>query len=134
MEKDYTVVQINSSSKGKISCAKKFATKMQKHPSYLEKKMMYLLDTLNIKYDFQHVIYILTKDNQLDKFYIADFFIRDKNIAIEVDGKFHEMQVEKDNARIMDIQNHYPEIGFIRWKNEDFKSEKSIKLLRTILS
>ena len=95
---------------------------------------MYLLDTLNIKYDFQHVIYILTKDNQLDKFYIADFFIRDKNIAIEVDGKFHEMQVEKDNARITDIQNHYPEIGFIRWKNEDFKSEKSIKLLRTILS
>lgn len=134
MKDDYIALTLNKDDRRKIYNAKNFAEKMKENPSYLEKKMINLLDNLKVQYDFQRIIFISSKDRHIDKFYIADFFVNKRNIIIEVDGKFHEQQQEKDKARIEDIQKHYPELGVIRWRNEDFFLEESVNQLCKLLN
>ena len=53
-------------------------------------------------------------------FYIADFYCSEKKLVIELDGAFHENQVEYDN-----IRNHTMNamgIAVLRIRNEDVDS------------
>lgn len=111
------------------SWAKNYATKMRNEPSPLEQRMIEFLDCHGVEYQFQKIFYIKRKDNRIEKFYIADFYIPSRNIILETDGKFHDNQIKQDNQRSYDIKKHFPNVKILRWRFSDFKSPSKVKNL-----
>ena len=58
--------------------------------------------------------------NGAPKFYVADFYCHAKKLVIEVDGKIHEKQMERDKFRTYIINQLG--IQVIRIKNEELKN------------
>ena len=106
---------------------------MRKHPSYLEQKMIELLDSWKVQYEFQKIIYIRSKGGFIKQYYIADFYIPKKHLIIEVDGQFHKEQSSLDELRTKTIQKHYPKITVARWENRDFTCYNSLKQLKKLV-
>ena len=102
-----------------ISQARCRAEEMRIWPSPLEEKMKKYLDINNIRYEDQKIFYITDDDGWIIRYYIADFYIPDLNIVLEVDGKFHNKQKQKDKNRTKRIQENYPGIEVLRftWKD-----------------
>jgi very-short-patch-repair endonuclease len=105
------------------------AGEMKAWPSPLEERMKSFLDEHYIDYEFQKIFYITGDDGWIIRYYIADFYIPDKDIIIEVDGKFHDNQVQKDKNRTKVIQEHYPEIEVLRYAWEDLNDEDTMEEL-----
>lgn len=99
------------------------ASEMKAWPSPLEEKMKEFLEENWIFYEEQKIFYICAEDGWIIRYYIADFFIPDKNIIIEVDGCFHDKQRQKDKERTKVIQEHYPNIEVLRYKWEDLRDD-----------
>ena len=80
--------------------------------------MLICLDAYEVKYEFQKIFYIYADDGWIERYYIADFYVPDKKLIIEVDGKFHEEHKLHDKMRTKEIQEHYPGIEVMRfdWK------------------
>ena len=108
------------------------ASEMTMFPSPLEEMMKSFLDEHSIKYDFQRIFYIFADDGWIVRYYIADFYIPDKAIIIEVDGKFHDKQLLHDKLRTRAIQEQYPEVSVLRygWKDLDDKQKMTDLLWR----
>lgn len=72
------------------------------------------LDSLEIKYIFQHIIAYTESD-----FYIVDFFIPEKKLIVELDGKFHyeKENLKKDMARTVRLEK-------LNYKVERFKNSE----------
>lgn len=128
------VARVKAHNKEVVSSAEFRAREMDVWPSPLEEKMKVLLDRYDIRYETQKIFYIYADDGWIIRYYIADFYIPDKKVVIEVDGKFHDKQKQKDKMRTRDIQEHYPGIDVVRWKAEDFKNPSSIEELLNIVS
>jgi very-short-patch-repair endonuclease len=94
------------------------AEEMKIWPSPLEERMLLCLDAYGIKYEFQKIFYIYADDGWIERYYISDFYVPDKKLIIEVDGKFHEEHKLHDKMRTKEIQEHYPGIEVMRfnWK------------------
>lgn len=107
--------------------SKHYSEEMRVNPSELEKRMIDFLNTHNIQYEFQKAFLIKNKNKNIDRFYIADFYIPSKNLIIETDGAFHDRQVKEDYFRTKDIQAHYPNVKVIRWRWHDFESYTKMK-------
>ena len=106
------------------------AEEMKTWPSRLEERMQEFLDGMNIKYEFQKIFYIYADDGWIIRYYIADFYIPDKDIIIEVDGKFHDDQKLHDKNRTKTIQQHYPEVEVLRYTWSDLSDDqKMVELL-----
>jgi very-short-patch-repair endonuclease len=88
--------------------AKYRARQMDTWPSPLEEKMKEFLDKYNVGYEFQKIFYIYADDGWIIRYYIADFYIPEKEIIIEVDGKFHDEHKLHDKNRTKEIQEQYP--------------------------
>ena len=86
--------------------------------------MQRVLDKHHIKYEFQKIFYIYADDGWITRYYIADFYIPNKKIIIEVDGKFHDEHRLHDKQRTKDIQKLYPEVEVLRYKWKDVSDEK----------
>ena len=97
------------------------AKQMEVWPSPLEEKMQEFLIKRDIYYETQKIFYIYADDGWITRYYIADFFVPEANLIIEVDGKFHDNQKQKDKNRTKDIQENYPNVEVFRWKWGDFK-------------
>jgi very-short-patch-repair endonuclease len=97
------------------------AKQMEVWPSPLEEKMQEFLIKRDIYYEAQKIFYIYADDGWITRYYIADFFVPEANLIIEVDGKFHDNQKQKDKNRTKDIQENYPNVEVFRWKWSDFK-------------
>lgn len=110
-----------------ISQAEYRAEEMKVWPSPLEERMKKFLDEHCIRYEFQKIFYIYGDKNWILRYYIADFYIPDKDIIIEVDGKFHNKQKQKDKTRTRIIQENYPEIEVLRFAWEDLKDEDTME-------
>ena len=96
------------------------AAEMEIFPSKLEERMMDFLDRNDISYESQKIFYIYADDGWIIRYYIADFFIPEKNIIIEVDGKkYHEHHSQKDKERTRIIQENYPGVEVLRYTWED---------------
>lgn len=95
------------------------AWEMRIKPSWLEKQMMEFLDNHSIKYEFQKIFYIADKNQYIQRYFIADFFIPDRNLIIEMDGKFHKEQIKYDKMRTELIKEHYRKIKVIRFTYND---------------
>ena len=95
------------------------ATQMDTWPSPLEERMKEFLDRHSIYYKSQKIFYIYADDGWITRYYIADFYIPDKKIIIEVDGKFHEDHKQHDKMRTKEIQEQYPGVEVLRYKWKD---------------
>ena len=104
------------------------AEEMQIFPSKLEERMRDFLDRRNIEYEFQKVFYIYADDGWILRYYIADFYISEANLIIEVDGKFHDNQKQHDKNRTKTIQEQYP-VEVYRWRWKDFDDEDKVEEL-----
>lgn len=106
--------------------ARSRAEEMNLWPSPLEERMKHLLDECGVVYESQKVFYIRAKDGWIIKYYIADFYIPDKAIIIEVDGKFHDKQQLHDKLRTRTIQEQYPEVSILRYGWKDLEDKAKI--------
>jgi very-short-patch-repair endonuclease len=102
---------------------------MKLWPSPLEEKMQNLLDENNIEYESQKIFYIYADDGWIIRYYIADFFVPNANLIIEVDGKFHDEHKLHDKERTKIIQENYPEVEIYRWRGKDFKDKYKVEEL-----
>ena len=86
---------------------------------------------LNKKFNRQRPIFfdLLGKNT----FYISDFYCHEKKLVIEVDGKIHESQEEKDALR-SEVINSLG-IKVIRFKNEEIENsiDKVLNEIKTEL-
>ena len=95
------------------------ATQMDTWPSPLEERMKEFLDRYSIYYKSQKIFYIYADNGWITRYYIADFYIPDKKIIIEVDGKFHDDHKQHDKMRTKEIQEQYPGVEVLRYKWKD---------------
>ena len=84
---------------------------------------------LGIKFLRQHPI--VFKIDEKERFFIADFYCREKRLVVEIDGKIHLKQKEYDQYRNLIIQ----ELGLrvIRVKNKTIENELD-KFLHDVLT
>jgi very-short-patch-repair endonuclease len=112
-----------------IETAEYRATQMKLWPSPLEERMQNLLDENNIEYESQKIFYIYADDGWIIRYYIADFFVPNANLIIEVDGKFHDDHKLHDKERTKIIQENYSEVEIYRWRGKDFKDKYKVEEL-----
>lgn len=120
-------MNIKAHNKEVIRFATSRAEEMISFPSPLEERMISLLNKNNIFFEFQKIFYIRAKDGYIIRYYIADFYIPDRAIIIEVDGKFHDKHKLHDKQRTKDIQRQYPGIEVLRYKWKDVADEKKME-------
>lgn len=125
--------KIQNHNREMIAQAEYRAGEMIAFPSKLEERMMSFLDNLGICYEFQKIFYIYADDGWIIRYYIADFYVPDKNIIIEVDGKFHDRQRLHDKHRTKMIQEHYPDVEVLRYTWNDLSDSDRMEELRWIL-
>lgn len=117
-----------------IASANYRASQMDTWPSPLEERMKEFLDENYVEYESQKIFYIYAEDGWIIRYYIADFFIPDRNIIIEVDGKFHDDHKQHDKMRTREIQEQYPEVEVLRYRWKDLSDEGKMEdLLERIL-
>lgn len=94
-----------------------------------ERNFRSFLDRNFIKYEFQKIIYIRDCVGNIQKFYIADFYLPDMKLIIEVDGEYHKdlLQMEADLNREIDIKRAYPTINILRIDNEKTSNSSYIE-------
>lgn len=131
--RDLLPVQKKSHNEYMRNYAEKFAKKLIKNPSWLEKQMMEFLKNHGIKYEFQKIFYIKDKAGVIKQFFIVDFYFPYKRVALEVDGAYHKNQVDYDEYRTRKIQKHYPKVTIVRWETKDFRSYNNMKKLLELI-
>lgn len=110
-----------------IAQAEYRAGEMTVFPSRLEEMMMEFLDSNGVGYEFQKIFYIYDDDGWIRRYFIADFFIPERNIIIEVDGKFHSRHRQKDKDRTRIIQESYPDIQVLRYTWNDLSDDDMMR-------
>lgn len=116
----------------KQSYAKECARVMRANPSPLEEEMMEFLDEHHLDYVFQKIFYI-TQGDQIERFFIADFYFPSTHIILETDGQFHHKRVRQDAKRTDLLLTYYPEVRVIRWEWVDFKNAEKVRELLALL-
>jgi very-short-patch-repair endonuclease len=111
-----------------MKSAQSRAEEMKTWPSPLEERMIAFLDTHNIKYESQYIFYIF-KGDWIIKYYIADFYVPEKKLIIEVDGKFHDKHKLHDKQRTKDIQKQYLGVEVLRYQWKDLSDATKMKEL-----
>lgn len=91
---------------------------LYKNSTPSEKKTSSILKSLNIRFEPQVFFF----DSISKKTYFLDFFLYERNIALEVDGTYHKFNKEYDKNR----DSFFKSIGIktIRIKNEEVSFEK----------
>lgn len=121
--------KIQSHNREMIAQAEYRAGEMIAFPSKLEERMMSFLDDLGICYEFQKIFYIYADDGWIIRYYIADFFVPQANIIIEVDGKFHDEHKQHDKMRTKEIQEQYPDVEVLRYRWKDLSDREKMEEL-----
>lgn len=94
--KDNTIILEN-----RIALANKRRKELIANQTVYEKNVKAHLESLEIEYEFQKIMFTL--DNY---FYIVDFYLPGYNIILEVDGRHHkkEGQKKRDNKRSRELK------------------------------
>ncbi len=98
--------------------ALELAREMRKHPTKAEKifwEMVRNRRFYNIKFYRQYPLFY--DFGGKESFFITDFYIYEKKLAVEIDGKRHEKTKEEDAMRT-EMINHLG-ISVARFKNEE---------------
>lgn len=101
--------------------AKTYSVKMMLNPSPLEDRMANYFNVRGIEYVTQKPFFITDKNGKIIKFFIADFYIPNAKLIVEVDGKFHKNEQEYDNLRDELIKEQYKGTTIVRltWHDLD---------------
>ncbi len=95
------------------------ARTLRKNMTEAEEKLWFFLRNrrfCGLKFLRQHpIIYDLI--NNEPRYYIADFYCSEKKLIVELDGKIHEFQKEKDQFRDEILADQG--LRILRLKNED---------------
>lgn len=110
---------IRAHNKEVMASAEYRAAEMRSWPSPLEERMKTFLEDNYINFEEQKVFYICANDGYILRYYIADFYIPDKKIIIEVDGKFHDDHKQHDKRRTQEIQEQHPDVEVLRYRWKD---------------
>lgn len=101
----------------------KYAKENRKKLTYAEKVMKKLLLKFKIKFRTQRQF----------GFYIVDFLIPEKRIAIEIDGEYHNERKEYDNKRTNYLEKIW-EIKVIRFSNSYILNERNHENIKEIIN
>ncbi len=109
--------------------ARKYRDKLIKNTTKYEKIFKYIIDTMSVVYNFQHIVFVNAR-----KFYIVDFHLPKYKLIIEIDGVHHYSKDgrTKDKERTV----HLKKLGYkvIRFKNEEmFDPDTVEKYLHKLL-
>ena len=109
----------------------KYRTDLISRITNSEKLFRSFLDRNGYRYEFQKIIYLYEDSNssKITKFYIADFYIKQLHLIIEIDGGYHTtiQQINYDNDKDKRIKKQYPTINILRIKNEDCSNKILLK-------
>lgn len=95
-----------------------------------ELKMKDILDSMGVAYEYQKILYVG------GNFYIADFFLPEHNIIIEVDGGIHYNQEQLIKDRLRDSAFAKRGVLTIRFDTEDrtFNFDVNVCLRKVLLN
>ena len=110
------------------------AREMRTWPSPLEEKMIAFLEEHGIDYHFQKIFYITADDGWIIRYYIADFYLEDCNVIIEMDGKFHNKHKQADRDRTKAIEEVCPGVEVLRFRWKDMSDASKMRRLLAIIS
>ena len=96
---------------------RKVANEMRSSPTLAEKEMWDFLRKYFPQYDFNRQV-------PMDQF-IVDFYCREKNLVIEVDGEIHDSQKERDAERDNILTIKFG-LRILRFKNQEVMLGKEI--------
>ena len=125
--------RIREHNKEVILSAEYRADEMKYFPSPLEVRMRLFLDRHYVAYECQKIFYIYADDGWIVRYYIADFYIPEHNLIIEVDGKFHDKHRQHDKMRTKIIQENYPNVEELRYTWNDLSDKNKMKELLKIV-
>lgn len=129
------MVDIKQHNREVINTAKSRCQEMRTWPSPLEERMQKYLDSHGIQYEFQKIFYIYGDNGYIVRYFIADFFLPNYNLIVEVDGKFHDKHRQADRDRTKLIQANYPGVEVMRFTWKDLSDKgKMKKLLNRVYS
>lgn len=105
--------------------ASRFIQDMVFNPTVAERKVEELLKHNHVVYISQYPIYIKDENGKIVRFYIADFYIPENNVIVEVDGGYHDIDIQKryDAFRTEDICSYDPELRVFRITNEQVEDD-----------
>ena len=97
----------NKKSNQLINLSKQAKRKLVNKTTHAENKFKKYLSDQNVNYEFQKIIYLKDNEGNVTDFYIADFYVTDYNLIIELDGDYHDNddQIEKDIERDETLKN-----------------------------
>lgn len=113
--------------------AEERAEEMKAWPSPLEERMQKFLEDHWIFYKPQHIFYIYADNGWINRYYIADFYLPDEKLIIEVDGKFHDKQKQHDRDRTRLIQQNYPGTEVVRFNYKELGDENKLSELLCLI-
>ena len=118
---------INESSK---DISERFRKELVSKATGAELKFKQFLDKNMVAYKFQKIVYISIDCKQ--KFYIADFFFKQYNLIVELDGGYHNTpdQKIKDDMRTM----HLRRSGYFVLRFDNSSTDDCRSLYNEILS
>lgn len=109
--------------KEKSDNSDKFRNELIKKATGAELKFKQFLDKNMVAYKFQKIVYVSIDCKQ--KFYIADFFFKQYNLIVELDGGYHSTpdQKIKDDMRTMHLRRSgYFVLRFDNSRTDDCRS------------
>ena len=101
-KKEEYLQKVKTQSKKRLQeTAEKFRSDLIKNQTPSEARLKVILRLMGIKYEFQKIYY--TKKS----FYVADFYLTEHDIVIELDGGYHNTQEQKkkDSIRTKELKN-----------------------------
>lgn len=120
-------IVINESTK---DISERFRKELVSKATGAELKLKQFLDKNMVAYKFQKIVYISIDCKQ--KFYIADFFFRQYNLIVELDGGYHSTpdQKIKDDMRTM----HLRRAGYFVLRFDNSRTDDCRSLYNEILT
>lgn len=103
-----------------IERAKKFREDLIKKQTKSEVQFKAYLKSHGIKYDFQKIFYCHTNNKKI--FFIADFYLNEGNIVIEIDGGVHEDRKDYDKKRTSVLKKNGIKTVY-RFTNEELTNQ-----------
>lgn len=93
----------------------------RKRRSYAELFWQTVLTNNNIAYDIE---YKVLKNDKTPGCYKLDFYLKDYNVDLEIDGELHKRTIEKDTKRDAYLSSLGYKIYRIKWINPNTKDNK----------
>jgi len=100
--------------------------------SYPEKFFKEVLNSNNIDYEFNKPVKKSDLGIKCSCNYFLDFYLKDANIDLEIDGKQHDRRIEHDNYRDSHLINSGYDVYRIKWK--EINSENGKKYIENEIS